>query len=238
MAKKTRTPAPPRKVQAPQRRSDPKRPRTGSGSRGWLWIVLAALVVAAAIGGGAYFFTRGGNDVATPKVPTNSNLVGLQVGQAPWNAGLDTLPDRLGPLGLNDLTTEGQVVHIHQHLDVFVNGKHEPVPANIGIDQNTQFLASLHTHDTTGVIHMESVQPYKFKLGQFFDVWGVKFTDTQLGAFHPNTAQNLVLQTWVNGKQIPDPVNYVMKPHDKIVVGFGEPGSFPKTSKFKFPAGE
>ena len=33
MAKKTRTPAPPRKVQAPQRRTDPKRPRSPEDRR-------------------------------------------------------------------------------------------------------------------------------------------------------------------------------------------------------------
>jgi hypothetical protein len=29
-----------------------------------------------------------------------------------------------------------------------------------------------------------------------------------------------------------------MKAHDRIVVGFGKPGSFPTKNNFKFPAGE
>jgi hypothetical protein len=234
MAKKTRTPAPPRKVQAPQRRSDPKRPRTGGGSRGWLWIVLAAaLVVAAAIVGGAYFFTRGGNDVATPKVPTNSNLVGLQVGQAPWNAGLDTLPDRLGPLGLNDLTTEGQVVHIHQHLDVFVNGKHEPVPANIGI-YDGQFLTELHTHDPTGIMHVESPTKREFDLGQFFGVWGVRLNSNCVGGYcKPVYPWNV----YVNGERYAgNPAALVLQEHQEIAFVIGTP---PRKipSSYKFPAG-
>ena len=51
-------------------------------------------------------------------------------------------------------------------------------------------------------------------------------------------ANGLVLQVWVNGKQVKSFVNYVMKPHDRIVVGFGKPGSFPTKNNFKFPAGE
>jgi hypothetical protein len=84
---------------------------------------------------------------------------------------------------------------------------------------------------------MEAVQPYPFKLGQFFEIWNVPFSATQIGSYH--VGKGLVLQTWVNGKQITgDPANYVMKAHDKIVVGFGKPGSFPKQNNFKFPAGE
>jgi hypothetical protein len=147
VAKKSRTPAPPRKVQAPQRRSDPKRHGSLAGRRGlWLTSGFAALGVIAAVVAAVVVFTGGGNSASTPQVPENSNLAGLQTGPAPWNQGLDTLPDRLEPLGLNALTNEGQVVHIHQHLDIFVNGKHEPVPANIGI-YDVQFVTELHIHD-------------------------------------------------------------------------------------------
>ena len=51
-------------------------------------------------------------------------------------------------------------------------------------------------------------------------------------------AELCVLQTWVNGKQVKDGPGYVMKPHDKIIVGFGKPGSFPTKDNFQFPAGE
>src|SRR5215208_1935328 len=134
MAKKPRTPTPPRKVQAPQRRSDPKRRRSQEDRR---FLILSMAFAASGLVAVAiailFFFVFNGNDTAAVKVPDDSNLIGLQTGPAPWNPGLDTLPDRLEPLGLNDLTTEGQVVHTHQHLDIFVNGKKAPVPANIGI---------------------------------------------------------------------------------------------------------
>ena len=123
VAKKSRTPAPPRKVQAPQRRSDPKkRPAWTSSERLPLWIGLAVLVIAAVVAG-VVFVGRGGggNDTSAP-VPNENQLVGLQAGPAPWNPGPDTLPDRLKPVGVHALTNEGEVLHIHQHLDIYVNG--------------------------------------------------------------------------------------------------------------------
>ena len=183
MAKKARTPTPPRKVQAPQRRSDPKRPRSPEDRR---FLILsmafaASGLVAVAIAA-LFFFVFSGNDKAAGKIPDDSNLIGLQTGPAPWNPGLDTLPDRLAPLGLNDLTTEGQVTHIHQHLDIFVNGKKEPVPAGIGI-YDGQFLTELHTHDSSGIMHVESPTKRTFDLAQFFGVWGVRLTPSCVGGY-------------------------------------------------------
>jgi hypothetical protein len=40
-----------------------------------------------------------------------------------------------------------------------------------------------------------------------------------------------------NGKKISDPVNYVMKEHDVISVGYGKQGSFPTKPPANFPAG-
>jgi hypothetical protein len=119
------------------------------------------------------------------------------------------------------------IYHVHAQLKVFANGKEMTVPQNVGIAPN--FLSSLHTHDAQGIIHMEAVEPYPFTLGQFFTVWGVKFTQTQLGSY--TTANGLVLETYVNGEKVPNGPRYEMKQGDSIVVGFGKPGSFEK--KFK-----
>jgi hypothetical protein len=192
----------------------------------------AAVVVVAAIV--AIAVLSGGDEKNKPKGPTDQT--GLSVSPCPWPPLEAGVIDRGKKLGLPDLSDTA--FHIHAQLSVYVDGKKQTVPQNIGIDTAAGDATSLHTHDTSGVIHMEATQPYKFKLGQFFTIWGVKFTDTQIGAYHPNAAQNLVLQTYVNGKLVKDPVNYVMKAHDKIVVGFGEPKSFPKTSNFKFPPNE
>ena len=233
MAKKTRTPAPPRKVQAPRRRTDPKRPLTRGASRSTLLLgALAALGVIAAIVATVVVFTRGDDSAAGPIVP-QSELIGLQTGPAPWHAGLDTLPDRLEPLGLNDLTTEGQVVHIHQHLDIFVNGKRQEVPANIGVYAG-QFLTELHTHDPSGIIHVESPTSRDFDLGQFFGAWGVRLTADCVGGY---CRQVTPWSVYVNGQSYSgDPRALVLREHQEIAFVIGTP---PKKipSKYKFPGG-
>jgi hypothetical protein len=68
---------------------------------------------------------------------------------------------------------EAAVVHFHPHLDIFVDGVPETIPANTGI--NDTCMANLHTHDTSGTIHVESSNAgaiNDFVLGDFFTVWG------------------------------------------------------------------
>jgi len=235
VAKKSRTPAPPRKVQAPQRRSDPKKRLNWTASeRLPLWIGLAVLVIAAVVAG-VVFVGRGGgsNNSTSAKVPDNSQLVGLQTGPAPWNPGLDTLPDRLKPVGVHALTNEGEVLHIHQHLDIYVNGKHEVVPQGIGI-YDGQFLTELHTHDASGIMHVESPVAKNFDLGQFFGVWGVRLTNDCVGGY----CQELTPWTvYVNGQPYRgDPASLVLKEHQEIAFVIGTP---PKNvpATYKFPAG-
>ena len=187
-------------------------------------VIVAVIAVVALSGGGS----------KSKSAVTSTNAQGLQDSPGPWPPEYSKLQERVKAMGLPD--PSDVVYHIHSNVEVYVDGKKQTVPAQIGIDQTHQLLASLHTHDTSGTIHMEAVQPYPFKLGQFFNVWGVKLTQTQLGDYV--VGHGLVLQVWVNGKQVKSFVNYVMKPHDRIVVGFGKPGSFPTKNSFKFPAGE
>ena len=231
MAKKSRTPAPPRRVQAPQQRRDPKRSSPLSGAR--LWIAVAAVVAIAAVVAVVVVATGGSSNDTSASVPDESKLVGLQTGPAPWNPGLDTLPDRLDAVGVHALTNEGQVLHIHQHLDIFVNGKKEPVPQGIGI-YDGQFLTELHTHDALGIIHVESPVAKHFDLGQFFGVWGVRLTADCVGGY---CRQVTPWTVYVNGQPYQgDPAELVLREHQEIAFVIGTP---PKKipSKYKFPPG-
>ena len=104
--------------------------------------------------------TRDGHLLARIRVGNGPH--GLQISPGPWSNGTDGLEQRAAQLGLPD--PSDTVFHIHANVAVFADGKRQTVPANIGIDQQNQFLASLHTHDSSGVVHMEAVQPYPFKL--------------------------------------------------------------------------
>jgi len=232
--KKSRTPAPPRKVQAPQRRTDPRRPRSPEDRRFLFMAIGFALTGVIAVGVAVLFlFVFNDSNKAAVDIPNSDSLVGVQTGPAPWNAALDTLPDRLKPLGLNALTNEGEVVHIHQHLDIYVNGKKVTVPSQIGI-YDGQFLTELHTHDATGIMHVESPTKRTFDLAQFFGVWGVRLTPSCVGGYCKELTP---WRLYVDGKPYQgDPRALELKAHQEIAIVIGTP---PKVipSKYKFPAG-
>jgi hypothetical protein len=97
--------------------------------------------------------------------------------------------------GVTCQPAEKVAFHIHAHLTVFVGGKAYQVPYGIGIGpplQGVQTTAGpfveggscfmwLHTHASDGIIHMEAPKQMSFNLGQFFEIWGIPLTSTQVG---------------------------------------------------------
>ena len=60
--------------------------------------------------------------------------------------------------------------HIHPELKIVVGDKPQPMPANVGLTGGCE--RALHTHDDTGIIHVESQDSREYTLGDFFSVWG------------------------------------------------------------------
>lgn len=199
----------------------------------------AAVVIVAGLGVGIAVGLGGGGP-ASPAATTGpavdlATLPGLQATAAPWQPEYGSLPVRLAALALPPNGDEAY--HIHAHLAVFVDGTAVTVPANVGISTVAQIESPMHTHDTSGVIHIEASAPSDaFTLGAFFDIWGVRFDAGQLGSYRDGGGRSV--QVYVNGRQITDPARYVLQPHDDIVVGYGAPGSFPQTVPYAWPPGE
>jgi hypothetical protein len=198
--------------------------------------LIVAIIAGAALVSVAVAVGLAGNDdrtVAPPVVPF-SKLPGLQSGPPPWNNGLSTLNDRLKLLVLAPLDVEGKKLHIHQHLDVYVQGKRVTVPAHIGVQVEVgpkPYITEVHTHRADGIIHIESPVKRPFVLGQVFGEWGVRLTATCVGSSCGKLAW------WVNGRRGKgDPARLVLAPHQEIVVAVGKP---PRTipPAFAFPAG-
>lgn len=170
-----------------------------------------------------------------------ATLPGMMIGSAPWgpNDGAD-LRARLKAIGLHALAVEGLKLHIHQHLDLAVNGRIYPVPALIGINIEQRFLAEIHTHDDSGIIHVESPTVRTFTLGLFFDVWGLRFSEQCLGGYCAHGKKQVMV--WVNGKRIrTDPRKIVLRSHQEIVVAYGTRASLdplgPIPKSYPFPRG-
>ncbi len=170
---------------------------------------------------------------------TTGMLPGMQTGNAPWVAETSRLDDRLKVIGLPALSEEGMVLHTHQHLDIVIDGKPVPIPSGIGTNERIGFITSIHTHDTSGVIHVESPTIETFTLGQFFDIWGVRFTADTIGGY--TSQENKTLRVFVNGKEhVGDPRTLALDAHQEIVIVYGTdketPNPIPEV--YGFPEGE
>ncbi len=127
--------------------------------------------------------------------------------------------------------TEGSVFHVHAHLDIIVDSKQVTIPAGIGIKPN-ECLYWLHTHDTSGVIHIESPTQTTFTLGQFVQVWdntpGISPT------FEDLTHGDKNLKVFVNGTEVNDIYDSIqLSAHDEIVLVSGDvPSSIPSSYAF------
>ncbi len=180
---------------------------------------------------------------------------------APWGLPLDAL----GQMEYAQLTPLlGNLIrHDHVHLDLIVNRKKITIPAGVGLAEplNTgpcphgappqgdcathTFFAGqvanspIHTHTTSGIIHVESDRPHTFTLGQFFDEWGVRFNSSCLGGYCSGAGEQL--RVYVNGKRVSgDPRRLVLTNHLEIAVVFGSAndfGSVPSTYTGGWPGG-
>ena len=236
-----------RRLEERRQRQEAERQAAKARRRRSLLIRLGAgVVLAIAVYTGLQLTRHTSPDTAASLAPSGSPTVdpsilpGLLDGNAPWPAGNDpaNLKARLSAIGLPVLGSEGQVLHIHQHLEIFVNGRSVVVPPNIGIAAGGAFFSPIHTHATDGIIHVESPTQRTFTLGQFFDVWGVKLTPTCIGGYCNSAGAALV--AYVNGHKVTgDPGLIVLGSFDEIVLTDGTPAQLPNPipSSFKFPAG-
>jgi hypothetical protein len=235
VAKKVRTPPPPRRVQAPQKRET--RRAAGVPTRSpWLYTAAGALVagvIAAAVIAVVVLRDDGGSSKTSTPAASYNALPGVRKTKAPWPPEYEALADRLAPLGLTTLAGhEGLVLHFHAHLDIYVNGKHVAVPQYIGINLGAGYLTELHTHSANGIIHIEAQKQRDFTLGQFMAEWAVFLNSRCIGGYCNG------LKWYVNGKQqTGNPQDLVLRPHQEIVIVVGKPpAKIP--SSYKFAPGE
>ena len=134
--------------------------------------------------------------------------------------------------GISCGAMEANKFHIHSQLNIFINGQPFVVPAEIGITDTCLYW--LHTHDDTGIVHIESPETRNFTLGNLFNIWNKKFDNHQLFDNVVNGTNSI--DVYVNGTKVPNETNYrdiSLKAHDVITITYGKPpASIP--SKYDF----
>jgi hypothetical protein len=132
-------------------------------------------------------------DTAPSPTPTPIQLeMGMIIGSGKW-ANFDRPTGGQGN-PVDGITCREELLnqwHHHVHLSIFYNGKQLTVPEGVGIigvpGKDPPFIYHgkcfywLHTHDKTGIIHIEpTTGSATFTLGNFFDIWGEPLSPTQV----------------------------------------------------------
>jgi hypothetical protein len=139
-----------------------------------------------------------------------------------WPPEYVHLAQRLRQIGIPPGGKE--TFHIHAMLRIYVNGLLQPLPADIGLDPAKGIESSMHTHDESGIIHMEAAHPFNYTLGDFFAVWGVKLGPAQVGGLTGLGGDHL--HFYLNGKSLRNPAALVLHRYDSVVIGYGPVNSF------------
>jgi hypothetical protein len=92
-----------------------------------------------------------------------------------------------------------------------VDGAEIKVPANIGIAPDGR-MRVIHTHDETGVIHIESPKHMEFTFGDFLKIWGKNLNSTCFDRYCGR------IRFTANGVEVADPLNYVLRDKDELVL--------------------
>lgn len=207
--------------------------------------VPAAVAVAAAVAVVAVLFagTHGPGASAAGSAMAAAERTGVSGLNGPVLAGLDSAAQGSTVNGIQCNSGEQTVYHIHAHLAVFVNGAQRTVPYGIGIPGGTAtqepsggpYVGSgtcfywLHSHDQSGVIHVESPMQKLYTLGDYFAIWGQPLADGQAGPAKGT------LTVYVDGKRYAgDPRSITLNAHTLIQLDIGT--NVPPQS-YTFPAG-
>ena len=185
--------------------------------------------------------------VTTTETKSNGAIV-RQI-RVPWSRP-DDQDLQVAAAGLSLTSQETLQVHYHAHLDVYVYGKVVPVPAGLGINvgpnntvpaHGSPGIAPLHTHDTSGILHIEAPAAAKFTLGQVFTEWGISLATGQVGAYRDGDSTGDTVAFYVDGKKYTQNLaDIVLTAHEEIAVIVSTPGgpSVAPPAKYAFPAGD
>jgi hypothetical protein len=172
-----------------------------------LWIG-AGIILAAVVFFGALV---AGHANVLPPTPTP--VVAKTIDGVPCDAGMD------------------QSYHVHAHVTILDAGKQLLIPANTNINLDAGCVYWLHTHDTSGIIHIEAPHKITPTLGTFFDIWGQPLSRHRVATALVQPGQSM--RVYVDLKPYAgNPHNILLRAHTTVTIEIGPPFQPPKPYKF------
>ena len=163
-----------------------------------------------------------------PSVPPLSTTIqnlsdGHAVGQQRWYS-----PQTDGsPIGrFTCVVNPPQELAFRAHLSIIVNNEPQKIPLYLGASPRppTHCFFAIHTHDSSGRIHVTPAEPGIFTLGELFQIWGQPLSNTNVAGF---TGLPVEIYVTDNGTTVKvedtDWANIELRPHREITIGLGTP---------------
>ncbi len=130
--------------------------------------------------------------------------------------------EKLSKAQSDNMNMNPVIMHIHPQLSLLVNSASFSVPAQIGIDpslwkdhsldefgmqsmpeMDMSAMAPLHTHDNSGIVHVESTINRNYTLGEFLNIWGLN-------------VDGKTIKMTVNGKPVADLRDHILRDGEQI----------------------
>ena len=111
---------------------------------------------------------------------------------------LESTADTPDPLSKECVDHSGLGRHDHSMLAIYINGEQREIPTNLGINteicnQEGGNMHTVHTHDASGRLHIETAADVDMPLGVFFDIWGVHFNETGIFDYRVSNTHELIM---------------------------------------------
>lgn len=131
--------------------------------------------------------------------------------------------DNPDPLSKECVDHSGLGRHDHSNLEIYINGDQRAIPTNLGINtdvcnQEGGNMHTVHTHDASGRLHIETAANVDMPLGVFFDIWGVHFNETGIFDYRVSNTHELIMT--VDGITNTEFDDYLLVDGKEIVIIF------------------
>jgi hypothetical protein len=159
--------------------------------------------------------------------PLSTTIVDLSDGHA---VGTNRWPNPQtdgSPIGrFNCVINPPQALAFRAHLSILVNNEPQKIPLYLGASPRppTHCFFAIHTHDSSGRIHVTPAAPGTFTLGDLFEIWGQPLTNTNVAGITGLPVEIYVTDDGTTIK-IDDTewANIELRPHREITIGLGTP---------------